>query len=173
MRAVTSALCDAELLPRIWVRGQALFQAGEEPEAVQLVPQAFMNDLVIFLEGDPLEVLRKLSRAAAVFTSSLLFFMVVHLLSLVCLCLFSSVFFLVFSSCVFSLLFFLSLFPSCFQFFFSDEPVRFLCILFVPSLFLFFVFIFPGFKFCVFQNVVELCLLFLSCSSFFTLVFLF
>ena len=111
MRAVTSALCDAELLPRIWVRGQALFQAGEEPEAVQLVPQAFMNDLVIFLEGDPLEVLRKLSRATAVFTSSLLFFMVVHLLSLVCLCLFSSVFFsCVFFMCVFPVVFSLSLF---------------------------------------------------------------
>ena len=44
---------------------QASSLSGEEPEAVQLVPQAFMDDLVIFLEGDPLEVLRDLSLATA------------------------------------------------------------------------------------------------------------
>ena len=42
MRGLTSALCDAKLLPRIWVSGRV----GEEPEAGKLVPQAFMYDLV-------------------------------------------------------------------------------------------------------------------------------
>ena len=52
-------------MPRIWFNGHALFQSGGEPEAVQLVPQAFKDDLVIFLEGDLLQVLPKLSLAGA------------------------------------------------------------------------------------------------------------
>ena len=61
--ALTIELRNAELAPRMWASGQAVLQAGGEPEAVQLV--AFMGDLVNYLEGDRLEVLRKVSHAAA------------------------------------------------------------------------------------------------------------
>ena len=60
VRALTSAL----------VIGQALFRLDEEPEAAQLVPQAF-DDLVIFLEGGPPSLLSpKCSDGLSLFLSA-------------------------------------------------------------------------------------------------------